>query len=233
MKLLTGFFMKLRSRDLSAAVPPAFTTTDGVPLMAECDLYGNQLVLPMMFTAGAGFPAPVPFTSRGNNSDAVAPIAAGNLAVINFGYIFDNVNWDRNRSASAANLAATSGLGSQLSSSPGEWSVNHLPAVGVQATITRAGVAGRSHICRSITAAISAGAAVSAVSHIVLRDGVSGVGAILWGAVLNAPINYSDNIVISGLNIVGTSGNAMTLEFLAAGVATDTQSVSLTGYDAI
>src|SRR5260370_1433971 len=58
----------------------------------------------------------------------------------------------------------------------------------------------------------------TAVLDLVLRDGATGVGAVLWGTTL-AVQNVAgsvDRIVVVGISIKGTAGNAMTLEFTAA-----------------
>jgi hypothetical protein len=49
---------------------------------------------------------------------------------------------------------------------------------------------------------------------------------------MSAVAGGQDTSQLSGLNIVGTAGNAMTLEFLAAAGANTLESVALTGYDA-
>jgi hypothetical protein len=85
-------------------------------------------------------------------------------------------------------------------------------------------------VCKSITVSIAAVAAQGAI-NVVLRDGATGVGAILWQAVLIAAAGTSDRITLSGLNIAGSAGNAMTLETTAAPAATNFAVVSLSGYD--
>lgn len=75
-------------------------------------------------------------------------------------------------------------------------------------------------------------AAVAVFISLVLRDGLSGVGPILWqktlgpfpaGTMIAGDITFSDN----GAPF-GTSNTAMTLEFLTAPSATGRQSVSIT-----
>lgn len=133
-------------------------------------------------------------------------------------------------------LATFSADGALFVSGPGNWSVTHDPALNTQATITKAGVAGKSHVCTSITATLAnTAAAATPILKVYLRDGASGVGAIIWSANISASANppgTSGNIHLSGLNIVGTAGNAMTLEFSGAGGANTQENVSLTGYDA-
>lgn len=150
-------------------------------------------------------------------------------------WLYNNGTLDRARSASAANLAATSGLGAVLTTYPGQWTVVSTPAANVQATATKAGVAGTRHVCTGISLGLKSGVAPAAVRvAAMLRDGASGVGAELWHGdlAIQAVAGAGDHIHITGLNIVGTAGNAMTLEFGAAGGANTFETVTLSGYDA-
>lgn len=116
---------------------------------------------------------------------------------------------------------------------PNQWSVQNTPGAAAQATISKAGVAGARHVCMGISASIACGATAQTPIQVVLRDGATGVGAILWSQELAAPANGVGEVEISDMGIAGTSGNAMTLEFTAAGVAASVESVSLIGYDQI
>ena len=111
-----------------------------------------------------------------------------------------------------------------------EWADENGAAATVQATISRAADAGGRHVCKSITASIATGATASGVEQVVLRDGATGAGTILWSCFLSAPVNGTANISVSGLNIIGTKGVAMTLEFVAGGAATSQESVAISGY---
>lgn len=114
-----------------------------------------------------------------------------------------------------------------------QWSVQHTPAAATQATITKAAVAGSRHVCDSITVTIAAGATAQTPIQVVLRDGATGVGAIVWSAKLSAPVNTVAVVQVSNLGIPGTSSNAMTLEFIGAGVAASEQAVSMAGRDMV
>lgn len=114
---------------------------------------------------------------------------------------------------------------------PPDWAVSSTPAVGVQATATKAASPGMAHVCTSI-AATMAGTAVQTQLTVNLRDGTTGAGTILWSITLTLPAVGVVVIAFAGLAIRGTNGNAMTLEFSAAGAGTTTESVALTGYDA-
>jgi hypothetical protein len=96
------------------------------------------------------------------------------------------------------------------------------PNVAVQAVATLAAVAGHSWICRAVFAEMASNAApVASVVRLRLRDGATGVGAILksWNMSVEAAAGrMAPPIELSGLAIKGTAGNAMTLEF-STGVA--------------
>jgi len=116
--------------------------------------------------------------------------------------------------------------------SKGCWSLYHAPGAAAQATISKPTAVGVTHICNSITASLAASGTAQTPVNVYLRDGATGVGAILWAAALSSPANQAAVISFSGLNITGTPGNPMTLEFAAAGVAGSVQAVTLTGWDA-
>jgi hypothetical protein len=135
-----------------------------------------------------------------------------------------------------ANVASAAAQGTQpvsnveLTTDPGEWTVTNSPAVATVATATRAAVAGVRHICKSYSATMVAVAAQGPV-QLVIRDGASGVGAILWQDTANAGVGGRNSFALAGLNIAGTTGNAMTIEFTAAPAATNFEVVNMSGYD--
>jgi hypothetical protein len=138
-----------------------------------------------------------------------------------------------------ANVASATALSTQpvsnvqLTTQPGEWTLTNSPVAATQATATRAaGAAGVRHVLKSIQASINAVAAQAAPVSIVVRDGASGSGTILWQDRLMAPIGFSDRITLDGLNIVGSAATAMTVEFTAAPAATNFETISATGFDA-
>jgi hypothetical protein len=78
---------------------------------------------------------------------------------------------------------------------------------------------------------MAVGATPQTLIQVNLRDGISGVGTILWSMSIVLAANEQEKLFsISGLSIIGTVNTAMTLEFSAAGVANSVQSVALTGY---
>jgi hypothetical protein len=109
----------------------------------------------------------------------------------------------------------------------------HNPAAATQATATLAAVTGRRRQCVGIIASIACGATAQTPLHVYLRDGLTGAGAIIGSAVLAAPANGVGVVPLLGLAIAGTTGNAMTLEFEAAGVAASVQSVTLLTIDIV
>jgi hypothetical protein len=119
----------------------------------------------------------------------------------------------------------------QLVTEPGEWTLTSAPAVSTVASATRAAAAGVKHILKSIQASLQAVVAQNAPVVAVVRDGPSGTGTILWQDRLIAPAGFNGAISVTGLNITGTTGNAMTVEFTAAPIATNFETISASGYD--
>jgi hypothetical protein len=115
------------------------------------------------------------------------------------------------------------------------FTVTNNPAANTTATATHSAVTGKQHICQTIHCTFNAGAvAPSAVQvSVVLRDGVSNSGTVLWATqmALTAVAGQASPVVEqSGLAIQGMVGNAMTLEFTAAGGANTFETVALTGF---
>jgi hypothetical protein len=164
-------------------------------------------------------------------ADALAAVTA--IQAVSLGMLWNGATFDRLRSVSAANLAAQSGLGAALVAPPGQWSVQHSPAVGAVATISRvAGGAGVRNVCTGFGFGFSSGVAVAAQVMVVnLRDGASGAGAILksWLFSLAAAIIPPFGIEVAGVEIPGTANTAMTLEFTAL-LANLQEFVNLSGH---
>lgn len=112
-----------------------------------------------------------------------------------------------------------------------QWSIQHTPSAAAQATISKAAVAGFRHICDGITVTLACGATAQTPLQVVLRDGATGVGAILWSAKVAAPANGMAFIDRHSMGVPGTPGNAMTLEFVGAGAAATEAAVSMSGFD--
>jgi hypothetical protein len=104
------------------------------------------------------------------------------------------------------------------------------PAAATQATVTQpAAGLGLRNVAQTITYSVAAVAA-QPVLNLVLRDGASGVGTIIWQTTVGPiPIGASKEGSIS-VNIPGSTNTAMTLEFTAAPAAGNFETVALTSY---
>lgn len=154
------------------------------------------------------------------------------LFAVSFGVSFDGTNYQKDAMASAANLALQSGAGAAIKAKPGEWAINSAPAANTTATVSKAAVAGKRHVCKGFSVSINAVAAIAAPITVVLRDGASGAGTILWQDKLMAPAGTTARIDRNDLNIIGSINTAMTIEFSAAPGATNFEVVNMNGYTA-
>lgn len=152
------------------------------------------------------------------------------------GYAYDQFaqSWLTLVSATAETMAPSggaSGHGALIVSEPGEWTITHAPVAATVATATRAaGLAGTRHVLTSFCADLNAVAAQPAPLTFVVRDGASGVGAILYQRRLNALAGATASIEMVGLHIVGSDATAMTVEVTAAPAATNFATVSASGF---
>ncbi len=185
------------------------------------------------YAANAAGTALVPGRMVDETAASIAPAANASLRGASFKYTYDGTNFVRSLGASVATLATLSPTGAQLIAHPGEWSINLTPAANTQATVTRALSASQRHVCRSITATlIGLAASAEATVLVNLRDGATGAGTILWSArlLVVGGSGSETGITLTDLNIIGSAGTAMTLEFAAAGGANTFETVSLSGY---
>lgn len=113
------------------------------------------------------------------------------------------------------------------------WSVVHAAAANTQATASKAaGTAAQRHVCKGFMFTFaSLGAPTPEQLDVVIRDGASGAGTIVWSGKISLPAVAGESkwIGMSGLYLVGTAATAMTAEFSAGGGANDYQSVSIFG----
>jgi len=108
--------------------------------------------------------------------------------------------------------------------------INHSPAAATQATITKAaGGAGTRHYVTSILACFT-GTAVSAPLRIVLRDGASGVGPIVWSARIGIVSANGGDCIPMTTHFRMSINTAVTLEFIAAGAVGTNEEVTLAGF---
>jgi len=111
------------------------------------------------------------------------------------------------------------------------WNKIHNPAAATQATITQAAAgSGIRNVCKRITASIGAAATASGPVTVVLRDGATGVGTVLFTATMSCIAQGQSVVDIDNLQIAGTANTAMTVEFTAAGAAATVESVFMQGY---
>lgn len=110
-----------------------------------------------------------------------------------------------------------------------KWGIQHAPAAATQATITKAARPGFRHVAKSITVALTGSAA--GTINVVLRDGATGAGTILWQTILGVVAASGADHVEMMFDLPGTAGNAMTLETVGAPAAGLTAVVSLVGED--
>lgn len=190
---------------------------------------GEGLEVAGIFDNGSGNYA----LMRSSSADAMA---AANIPAENPA-LYNGATFDRGRSGSATNLANTSGTGSELTTTPGQWSVTNAPAVATQATGTKAaGGAGVRHVCTGLvlTLANDSTGSVQTLLAFNLRDGASGAGAVLATFTLALPATAGEcrTLAVSGLNIPGTAATAMCLESASATAAHTAASVTFFGYDA-
>ncbi len=111
------------------------------------------------------------------------------------------------------------------------WRITNRGAAGAAATATSPAPASGGALnqvmrLRSIQARLAGTAA--GTDQLVVRDGPSGTGAIIWQEDLSIAANGSDQIALSGLDLRSSPGNGLTVEFVA-GVASDREDVNAQG----
>lgn len=108
------------------------------------------------------------------------------------------------------------------------------PATGSQATVTVAAAANNRHVADCISfSSVSLTAPVQTFMNVVLRDGATGAGTVIWQHSMviqaTASTNYP-SFSYCGLNRSGSTNTAMTLEFSTA-LANLTEVVNLAYHD--
>lgn len=169
----------------------------------------------------------------GNNSAVLAAMG---------GYSFNGTTWDRRRNASLADFPASStttgrnSIGAAIAEKGSRWSVVSAPAAASAASASIALESSVRHVADCVSFSATASAAITTQSWtLVIRDGATGAGTVIWEYLVN-PVSTGTGAQsvqahsICGLNLVGTTGTAMTAEF-SAGVANVSQAVSLSGYN--
>jgi len=125
-------------------------------------------------------------------------------------------------------------VGGLVAEKSSRWTVVSAPAVSNQATASLAAEAAVRHVADCVT--FSAGSTTApALTNLTinLRDGATGAGTVIasWDVVI--PAATGQNVApfgVCGLNLVGTTNTAMTLEFSAL-LTNLLESVTLTGFN--
>jgi hypothetical protein len=173
-------------------------------------------------------------TSAGSSAGSVT----GGLLVLS--RIFNGVSADLLRSADLTNYntaqttTAANSIGTVLVEKGSRWSVIHNPAAASQASASIASEASVRHVvdCVSFSAVATTAPALTALT-INVRDGASGAGTIIWTYQVVIPAATGQSVAphsVCGLNLVGTTATAMTLEF-SAGLTSLVESVSISGFN--
>lgn len=230
--ILTGYFPFVRINWAS------FTGTS-FQGRVKCYKVGNTI--PTVSTTG-GITLGIEQTTGDNNPNTfnVPDAASSGLLIGQLG--FNGTTWDRMRLARVLNFPASTTLtsrnagGVQLIERPSRWTVVSNPASGSQATASLAAEAAVRHVADCISmSANAAGATVATNLTVNLRDGATGAGTIIWTTQLGATVlaaggYFNTPYTVCGLNLVGTTNTAMTLEY-SAGLAGLIESVSLSGFN--
>lgn len=114
------------------------------------------------------------------------------------------------------------------------WVTSHNPATNTQATCTKAAQANYRHVITKIVAKLAAGAAATTAAAplvVNVRDSTTGAGNVLFSFIMNIPASAGavDTFVLDDIQIEGVAGQAVTLEFAAAGGANSYESVVMFG----
>jgi hypothetical protein len=110
----------------------------------------------------------------------------------------------------------------------GSWTGVHQPGVGVQASFVKAAAPAAQHVCTGF--AWSCGAIAAPVATLMVVQILDGA-TVIWSeivAVQAAVGTFARGQ--SGVNLVGTPGNSMTIQFSAL-LANLSECVSIEGYD--
>lgn len=125
-------------------------------------------------------------------------------------------------------------VGGGIVEKSGHWGNFSQPAVSLQASIAWAAEAATRHVADCVS--FSGGSTTAPVLTqltVNLRDGATGAGTVLQTWIVIIPAATGQNVVpfsVCGLNLVGTTNTAMTLEFSAL-LTNLFEAVSLTGYN--
>ena len=135
----------------------------------------------------------------------------------------------------ASTLTSRNAAGALQAEKSSRWTVVSTPAVSTQASASIAAEASVRHVADCINFSAGSTTAPAAVTNLTvnLRDGATGAGTVIASWTVVAPAATGQNVApfsACGLNLVGTTNTAMTLEFSAL-LTNLFESVTLTGFN--
>ena len=156
------------------------------------------------------------------------------------GLLWDTAGWVRHKAAAlatfplATTLTGRNIVGAAVTERSARWSVVSNPAAGSQASASIANEGSVRHVadCLAFSAGSTSAPSLTALT-VNLRDGATGAGTILWTHEVVVTAATGQNIApfaTCGLNLVGTTNTAMTLEF-SASLANLVEAASLSGFN--
>jgi hypothetical protein len=164
-------------------------------------------------------------TASGDNLAATGIVAGGQVG-------FDGSTWDRQISISNTNNTAVTSQGATYTTSISTWNVTSTTSGASAASASKASGGGTvRHVATGYTVCYTDTVLATTALQVNLRDGATGAGTIIRSWLMAIPVaGDSKCIDLSGINMSGSASTAMTLEFAAAGSATSSKTVTLTGY---
>ena len=108
---------------------------------------------------------------------------------------------------------------------------SNLPAANVAATVTFPGSVGKRWQLHFLEASVRQGVALAAATTLRIWDGATGT-TLLFSIVLSSPAqaNGVDRFVSTDLNLLGTAGLAMTIDFTGGAGATNFEEINASAY---
>ena len=156
------------------------------------------------------------------------------------GLLWDTANWSRAKGTAVATmptavtLTSRNAIGAALVERSSRWSVVSAPAVSNQATASIAAEGSVRHVADCITFSAGSTTAPALTSlQVNLRDGATGAGTVIWSYQITVANATGQNVApysACGLNLVGTTNTALTLEYSAL-LTNLLESVSLSGFN--
>ncbi len=109
-----------------------------------------------------------------------------------------------------------------------QWQITNRGGAGAVATVAAATGPDTTFQTRLRAIYCTLAGTAAGTGTIVVRDGATGVGTIIFEADLSTPSNNRDFLSFTEVDLRATAGNVMTIEFLS-GTASDFQAVNAQG----